>query len=864
MRARVALCALLGLSRVALAQQQELPHSDMEAPAKPAPRLTKTPALTRFVQAAYPKGAEAAGLNGDVTFEIDIGADGKVTAARVVKPAGNGFDEAALAAVKQFEFSPAEIDEKPAAVTIGYVYHFVLAAPEPVPLDAGREVPRVHVSGTVLERATKKPLPGVQVAFDQGAELDTGAGGAFEVDLPAGPHALAVTGAGYQPLAKQIELKPGKSLALTLYLRPEIQGLFQTVVKAKAEKDVVEVYTLERDQVRRAPGTFGDPLHIIEDLPGVARTPFDLGFLIVNGANPLDTPVYYDGLQIPLLFHFGGGPAVVNAEFIDLLDFYPGGEGVRYGHGIGGAVDIESRALKVDHIRANADVNIAFAQAFLEVPLPIGDDDWVVAIAGRRSYFDFLLKPFLSGGTVVVPYFWDYQFKIQKGKAGDKNIFSLMAFGSNDTLQILSQNFASSQQALSIDYSTQFHRVVGRWDYKDGAFTSSVRPWAGIQTFNFAFGSSNGQTNEYNVGLRHDMSYELSPRHLLRFGEEVTYGWFTAGVTLPTIPSYAIFPGSSVQEPLQSLSRFYDGLQVGLWAEDSWKIRDDFTVTPGLRLEGYQDNASFFAAVEPRLAFKWSLTSKLALKGSVGLYHEAPPLQYFDPQFGNPNLQLLQAIQYLGGFEYTFPGIFEHLHLDAVGFYSDRSNLLSGFFAVSAPGQTPIQNIGIGRAYGLEIYLKHDITQRLFGWLSYTFSRTDFANAQNQAWQLGAYDETHILAAVASYVLGGGFTLGARFRYVTGTPITPIVGSTLHGDQDTYTPIYGATDSQRIGDYRQLDVRIDKEWAFERWKLDLYLDVWNALNFSNEEFRVYDYRSRAYAVLQGYPILPLLGIRGEY
>ena len=65
-----------------------------------AQTLTRAPELQQFVQADYPPEAEAAGLTGSVLLEVDIGADGSVLDARVIGPAGNGFDEAAVEAVR--------------------------------------------------------------------------------------------------------------------------------------------------------------------------------------------------------------------------------------------------------------------------------------------------------------------------------------------------------------------------------------------------------------------------------------------------------------------------------------------------------------------------------------------------------------------------------------------------------------------------------------------------------------------------------------------------------------------------------------------------------------------------------------------
>src|SRR5688572_4951408 len=82
--------------------------------------LTRMPELRRFVEAAYPKDAESEGRQGEVLLEIEISAEGKVTDASVVESAGAGFDAAALEAVRQFEFTPAEVDHVPAPVRLTY------------------------------------------------------------------------------------------------------------------------------------------------------------------------------------------------------------------------------------------------------------------------------------------------------------------------------------------------------------------------------------------------------------------------------------------------------------------------------------------------------------------------------------------------------------------------------------------------------------------------------------------------------------------------------------------------------------------------------------------------------------------------
>ncbi|MHB1846464.1 MAG: TonB family protein [Deltaproteobacteria bacterium] len=850
MKRAIWLSCSLALGGLAAAQES-LPKAEISH----VPQLTRAPTLVKFISAVYPKEAEAKGLTGDVGLEIDIGPDGKVTGARVTKPAGHGFDEAALAAVKQFVFSPAEIDHAPAAVTIGYVYHFVLGKPvtvRPPPPPPGAQV---AVSGTVLTRGDKKPVVGATLQISGvAAEIIAGEGGHFSALVPVGLQTFSVFAAGDEPLVRAVSVH-GKALELTFYLRPKLEG-FHTVVKTSAESDVVERYTLQRDEIRLAPGTLGDPLHVITDLPGVARSPFDLGFLIVRGADPQDTDFYIDGLQVPLIYHFGGGPAVINPEFVDTIDFYPGGQGAKYGHGIGGVVDASSRKPETDRLHVVADLNTEFASGFVEVPL---GDDTSLAVAGRRSYFDLLLKPFLGAGTVVVPYFWDYQVKLDHGKPGDKNRLSLMVYGSNDSLQVVTGG-GDGVPGFSLSYFSQFHRAVAKWAYQDGRFKSTLSPMLGIENDNLGFVAGLNDTVD-TVALRHDMSYEVSKQLHLNFGEDVSYQVTYYQVTVPTIPDYFPFPGSSVQQGSETFDRAFHQLDLAPWAEAVVELPRGIRLVPGLRFDEYHVPMGQRSDIEPRLVLRWQLSPKLVAKGSIGLYHEPPLAQFFDAQFGNPALGLESALQYSGGFEYQ---LLAPLSISLVGFYSDRFGLVNGFFASAGPGGTNFNNDGLGRAYGLEAYLHHDFTTRFFGWLSYTLSRSEFDGGTNQPWGLSDYDETHILAAVASYNLGAGFTLGARFRLVTGLPTTAVFDATYDSDQDQYIPIYGPANGARLPTFRQLDVRLDKEFTFEAWKLDVYLDCWNATNAQNEEGIIYDYRYRTSTIIPSYPILPMLGLRGEY
>jgi hypothetical protein len=91
-----------------------------------------------------------------------------------------------------------------------------------------------------------------------------------------------------------------------------------------------------------------------------------------------------------------------------------------------------------------------------------------------------------------------------------------------------------------------------------------------------------------------------------------------------------------------------------------------------------------------------------------------------------------------------------------------------------------------------------------------------------------------------------------------------VLGSTFNADIGRYFPLQGELGSTRGSTFHQLDVRAEKQWTFESWRLSTYLDVQNVYNASNPEATLWDYRYRESAPLRGLPILPTFGLKGEF
>jgi len=118
---------------------------------------------------------------------------------------------------------------------------------------------------------------------------------------------------------------------------------------------------------------------------------------------------------------------------------------------------------------------------------------------------------------------------------------------------------------------------------------------------------------------------------------------------------------------------------------------------------------------------------------------------------------------------------------------------------------------------------------------------------------------------LGSYRLGRGWEFGARFRLVTGNLITPVVGSLYNASAGSYTALLSPNaNSERLPMFNQLDLRVDKAWDYGTWKLRTYLDVQNVYYARNVEDYSYNYNFTQRTRVTGLPIIPSLGVRGEF
>jgi TonB family protein len=834
-----------------------------------AAQLTKLPQLLDAPPAAYPPERLARGETADVACMVDIDEQGAVTQVTVETPVAPDFDAAAVEAIRRFRFSPAEMDGKPAAVRIRYVYHFVIEQKrvEKPPGAVGT------VRGSVVEAGNRRAIPGAEVIDDTGAQTAADAQGRYALVTTPGARKLTLSAPGFDSRSFEVTVpEEGAVEARKVTLHRTAVGDLQATIPGEKPHDAPTRRTLSHDELVNVPGSLNDPIRAVQNLPGLARAPFLGGALLVRGSPPQDTGTYLDGHRIPQLYHFLGGPSVINEALLDRIDFFPGGYGATYGRNLTGAIDVGTRKGDPTGLHGEGSVDLIQAMAFLEGPL---GDRTQGAVAARRSYIDVFLPLFIpndpnQGVTSIVPVYWDYQARVDhKLENGDD--LGLLLFGSDDKLTVV-QEGGRRTLPLSVDSHLGFHRLVAAWKRTvSDTLSFSVSPalgWtkqsaaaAGVGPGGFAAPQSIDLT-VLTAELRAEARWRAREFLELRMGTDIELdrAAYTADIQSSLQLVNLGFP--ITQQTL--IDRVQPAQQWGEYVE-AQITAGRLSLTPGLRFDQFhwRDHARW--SIDPRLWARFALTDRTAIKAYVGLYHQPPTGQQIDNDIGNPDLGLSWAAQFGAGVEQRFSDVWS---ASVELFYNRRGSLVVTTDPVLNPDGTVYNphftNNGIGRAYGIELLIRREITAKLYGWLAYTLSRSEILNNPGDNWRAFQFDQPHIFTLVAGYRPKPQWDLSTRFRLVSGNPYGPVDFATFNADSGNFVPTRGEVGQAREPLFLQLDVRAQYTWTWDAWQLSLYLDVQNVTNHTNEEFHVYDYRFAEQGSIQGLPILPTLGVKGKF
>jgi TonB family protein len=834
------------------------PDAGAAAAAPDAAATFEPPRALGETAVPYPAGAPAISERVVVTIKLLVDATGAVQKVDVRTPPRPPFDDAVVAAARAFRFAPARYAGAPVPVEITFTHTFLPPPPPPAaPAAPGDQGPaRTSVlRGRLIELGTRAPVAGATVSALSGGRhyaVDADARGRFRLPLPPGEAKISVDAPSHNPFIQQETLAPKQDLAVTYFVERDRYDPYEIIVVGDQRREEVSRISLRGPEIRQVPGTFGDPFRVVQALPGVASVVSLLPYPIVRGASPSSTGFLLDGTRVPLLYHLLSGPSVIHPEFIDEIQFFPGGAPAPYGGYTGGIIDGRTARARPDEHLIDFDVNLLQAGAFVRQPLPpLGA---TITAAGRYGYPGFLLG--LATDQVSLSY-WDYQLRLDGGNA--RNGWTVFFFGARDELDTpaATADPNAANPPLEPTLVLGFHRADLRLHHAFGALETTARAVLGYDR------SLSGGT-DFTL-----LSAEPSLTARWVQGDRLTV---TAGV-LGALRDVNQGAGAlAADNALSMITSKINSLTIGsAYAELLWRPTPRLLIRPGVRADRYSDDTATRSAVDPRFTFRYKLADRdlpevkpgaddgaIWLKGSAGIYHQPPRFVLPLPGLDMMPLQygLLRSYQTSLGAEIPFPhrfqlsveGYFNYMDPTIFDLSVNDSSVVTDPNGTLTPGSivNPPMNAQefidrltapqTGRAYGMELLLRRQSRTGVFGWLSYTLSRSE--RVRSGAWVPYDFDRTHLVNLVAGLPLRRNWDIGLRGQYQSGKPTTTTSG-------------YNAA---RGTGYLRFDLRVDKRAVWRRWLLDFYVDITNVALLPEEV--------TPGAVIRY--VLPTVGLRGRF
>jgi hypothetical protein len=736
---------------------------------------------------------------------------------------------------------------------------------------------QVVIQGKVVDVMSRKPLVGAKVQLDkQEVFVQTTADGSFAINnIDPGYHTVTATLDGYESeTSSELLFTYDKSPFITLEMQSLASGVGEvtirkTSIQKREAESPVSSQKLSIREIERNPGGNRDISKIIQSLPGVISVPGFRNDVVIRGGSPSENKFYLDGIEIPIINHFqtqgstGGPVGLLNVNFIKEVNFYTGAFPVNYANGLSSVLDF--RQMDGNATKAKYRFTLGSSDVGFTADGPIGKKTTYI-FSARQSYLQGL---FSLLGLPFLPNFIDYQAKV-KVKLNEKDDISFLMVGAVDFFRLnlkVNDNITDSIQLKSNKYILGYLPVYRQWNYTFGTVYTHYGAQSKTQYFlsrNMLNNTSykyrnNDESSEDNRifnyksieeenKLRIENSRTLRKWKLLA-GTGLEYVQFgvdnKAKILIPGAPGTA----GTIQDI--AFSTQLDLAKYSGFVRAYRNVMGNGTLSFAGRLDGNTYNKHMQNVLnQPTASVSASLPTPvngLFFNANVGQFTQLPSYTILGYRNAAGALDNQDRVKYIrnrmvaAGLQYNKV---KDTRITLEGFYKQYANYplalndsislgnLGTDFAVV--GNEPVSSVCDGRAYGMEFLLQKRSRSGLYGILAYTLSWSEFSDKNGNAVK-SAWDSRHTLSLVGGVKLKRNWEMGAKFRLATGRPYTPydVQRSLVKSNWDVKGVAlndYNRLNTERLGTFSQLDVRVDKVWYFKKSSLNLYMDIQNFLN----------------------------------
>ncbi len=754
-----------------------------------------------------------------------------------------------------------------------------------------------RLNGFLRDAETGEPLLYANVSLKNsgiGAATDN-SGYYIITNIPAGNYTLQVMMMGYARTEKEIAVVAGLEERHDFEIQPsaiEGQEVIVTGDRQRFEKEIeVSSVSLSMRDVKTMPAFVeADIFRTLQLLPGVQSSSDFSSALVVRGGSPDENLIMLDGIEIYNPFHLGGVFSTFNADAIADAEFMAGGYPAYYGNRISSVLSItgregDSRKNKLfkgkqlgeffDVSQVRGEVNLLSSKLLAEGPLLKGS--WM--LSGRRTYFDQVARVYYW--YVDEPMEWQYYFYDIQGKIiqnlNPTNRLTFSHYAGKDRI-FFEVGRSSNEVTFNWDWGNTTNSANWRW-IPNSRFVSNLSFANTVYKFDvdmeLTATDTAGQTSTTSFvifnkiddwTLKENLDWFISSEHTLTTGFEIK----DLGV------DFELSQGDQKLLDQDQANMIYSGI-----VQERWQPNPVIMLQAGLRVSKYSAHENTY--FEPRLGFKYLLSTNLALKGAWGKYNqflftaqdEDAILSIVD--FWNPipeNYKAKSVEHYILGFEqWLGEGWFASLE----GYYKPYSNTL-----VINPNQDFIDQDddyteGTAEIYGTEVLLKKN-SGKLTGWLGYSYMKSeqefdfngdgDIVASDGEVYS-SKYDQPHSFNLVLNYTLNKKNAFGLTMTSSSSNLYTPTVGYVYSQNGSYYDlanpyrnmdELKGFRNSARYPKYFRMDVSYSRQ--ITPFGIDglFKIQVINVTNHFNTFFYNWDLAEGTVEGIGMFPFFPTFGV----
>lgn len=745
-----------------------------------------------------------------------------------------------------------------------------------------------NISGTVTDKNSLQPLPGITVNLKPGdAAKTTDSKGAFRfTDIKPGTYNLEITAVGYQAKTlNNLVITSGNENNLGIELEPSVGQLSTIVVsgrkntaKATSLESPLSIQRLTTEDIKTNPGGNFDISRVIQSLPGVGGGVGGGGFrndVIIRGGAPSENVFYLDGIEVPIINHFstqgsGGGPqGILNVSFIEDVKLSSSAFEARYDNTLSSVFQFKQKNGNPNRLQGNIRLSATELAATFDGPLT---KNTTFIASARRSYLQLLFKLI---DLPIRPNYWDFQFKTTT-RIDDKTTLSFLGIGSIDEFSFAEPREASPEKLYVINSSP----LINQWSYtvgatlrrltKNGFWTASLsRNTLDNQADKFEDNKTKVESErtlliksrETENKLRLDNTHNIG-------GYKLTYGLSAQLVQFDNKffqrfrPVLTDGQGNVIQEAeILNSKTSANFLRYGAFVQAGKRIFNNrLALSVGLRIDANNlenSESNPFKQLSPRISASYALTDKWNVSASYGIYYRLPSytqLAFKDLLSSSPTPNpgdYIRSTHYVAGLEYlpsnatrfTFEGFYKKYSNYPVSIL-DGVSLANKGTEFGAIGNEPIIQNGSGRAYGFEFFAQQKLTKRFFGIFSYTYFRTEFTDITEEYIRAN-WDNRHLISLTFGYKFKHNWELGLKFRAQGAAPFTPF---DLPTSQLNFLTLgtgvldFSQANTLTLPAFNASDIRIDKKWNFNKITLDVFIDIQNWYNSQNPGLPAYTFK----------------------